>query len=105
VPARTVLEGAVAVLCHGGAGTLLGALTCGLPLVCWPQGADQFHNARTCAATGASLTAKDAGEAANALRSVLKDQAYRAAAHGLQRELEAMPSATDCVPIIEELAR
>jgi UDP:flavonoid glycosyltransferase YjiC (YdhE family) len=105
VPARALLEGAVAVLCQAGAGTLLGALRYGLPLVCWPQGTDQFHNAQTCEAAGASVTINDAAEAAQGLRSVLDGKGYRSAAQSLQREVLEMPSAAECVPVLEGLAR
>ncbi len=71
------------------AGTLLGALRYGLPLVCWPQSADQFHNARVCALAGASLTVKDATGAAHGLRSVLDGKSYRSAAQRLQLEIMA----------------
>ena len=104
-PARSLLEGAAAVLCHAGAGTLLGALRYGLPLACWPQGADQFHNARACEATGASVTISNAAEAANGLRYVLDGKSYRSAAQRLQEEVLAMPFPAQCVQVLEELAR
>lgn len=104
VPARTMLQGAVAVLCHAGAGTLLGALRYGLPLVCWPQGADQFHNARVSELAGTSVTVKDAAGAAHGLRTVLDSKSYRSAAQRLQLEIMAMPSPDECVPVLEELA-
>ena len=104
-PAQVLLEGALAVLCHAGAGTVLGALRYGLPLVCWPQGADQFHNARECEAAGASLTMKDPAGAAQALRSVLEDEQYRLAARRLREEILAMPSPAECAAVLEELAQ
>jgi UDP:flavonoid glycosyltransferase YjiC (YdhE family) len=105
VPARALLQGAVAVLCHAGAGTLLGALRYGLPLVCWPQGADQFHNARAAEAAGASVTVSDAAAAAHGLRWVLDAKGYRSAAQRLQEEVLAMPSPAQCAQVLEELAR
>lgn len=41
-----------AAVCHAGSGTTLAALTAGLPLVLWPQGADQHANARACSDAG-----------------------------------------------------
>lgn len=105
VPARALLQGAVAVLCHAGAGTLLGALRYGLPLVCWPQGADQFHNARAAEAAGASVTISDAAGAAPSLRCVLGGDGYRSAAQRLQEEVLAMPSPAQCAQVLEDLAR
>ncbi|HMK96787.1 MAG TPA: nucleotide disphospho-sugar-binding domain-containing protein [Acidimicrobiales bacterium] len=104
VPARVMLEGAVAVLCYAGAGTMLGALRYGLPLVCWPQGADQFHNARACEVAGASVTINDAHGALQGLRRVLGSEGYLSRAKRLREEVLAMPSAEQCVPVLEELA-
>ena len=104
-PARAMLEGAAAVLCHAGAGTLLGGLFYGLPLVCWPQGADQFHNAHACATAGASVTIDDDVDAAHALRTVLEDNGFRLAARRLREEILAMPSPAECVGALEQLAR
>ena len=103
-PARVLLEGAAAVLCHAGAGTLLGALRYGLPMVCWPQGADQFHNARACEAAGAGVTISDAAAAAQGLRCVLDGEGYRSAAQRLQEEVLRMPSPAHCVQVLEQLA-
>ena len=104
VPARAVLGGAVAVVCHGGAGTMLGALRYGLPLVCWPQGADQFHNSQACEAAGAGVTVSGPSELLQALRGVLDDDGYRSRAKQLQEELLAMPSAEECARVLEGLA-
>jgi UDP:flavonoid glycosyltransferase YjiC (YdhE family) len=104
VPAEIALAGASAVLCHGGAGTLLGALRQGLPVVCWPQGADQFHNARTCEEAGAGIEVVDAAGAAGAIRLVLADGHYRSAAERLRDEIMTMPSPSECVGVLEDLA-
>ncbi|HUZ21159.1 MAG TPA: glycosyltransferase [Acidimicrobiales bacterium] len=105
LPAGAVLRGAAAVLCHGGAGTLLGALSHGLPVVCWPQGADQFHNARALVGAGAGVAIGDAGEAAAAIRQVLgtAGAARRAAAGRLQAELAAMATPEETASVVEQL--
>lgn len=41
-----------AVACHAGSGTTLAALTAGLPMILFPQGADQHANAESCARAG-----------------------------------------------------
>ncbi len=61
-----VLAQADVVVCHGGSGTVCGALAAGVPLVMVPRFADQFENARRVAQEGAGLivearTAADAG--------------------------------------------
>jgi UDP:flavonoid glycosyltransferase YjiC (YdhE family) len=43
------------VVSHGGGGTILAALSRGLPLVRLPQGADQFHNAEPVAEVQAGI--------------------------------------------------
>ncbi len=54
-----VLAHARAVLCHGGSGTVLGALAAGVPVVAVPSFADQFENARRLAAAGAGLEVRN----------------------------------------------
>ncbi|MGO9661588.1 MAG: nucleotide disphospho-sugar-binding domain-containing protein [Acidimicrobiales bacterium] len=82
----------------------LGALRYGLPLVCWPQGADQLHNARACEATGASVTVSNTAEAASGLRRVLDGESYRSPAQRLHGEVLAMPCLARCLQLLEELA-
>lgn len=50
-----VLASADLVVCHGGSGTVYGALAAGVPLVVVPVFADQFENARRAARAGAAL--------------------------------------------------
>ena len=47
-----------AVVSHGGLSTITAALTAGVPLVCIPQGRDQYHNAARVAATGVGRTVR-----------------------------------------------
>ncbi len=103
MPAGVALAGARAVLCHAGAGTLLGALRHGLPVVCWTQGADQFHNARTCEAAGAGIEVADAGGAVSGPQAVLADERYRSAAQRLQDELTAMLAPAECASALEDI--
>ena len=98
VPLSDLLTGVSAVVAHGGAGTVLAALSRGLPLVLLPQGADQFLNARRVASAhagivllpeqttptaigSAGLNAERATPAAigSALRLALTDRSLRAA--------------------------
>lgn len=52
---RAVLPRARVVICHGGAGTLLGALAAGTPVIAIPFFADQPYNAERLVATGTGL--------------------------------------------------
>jgi UDP:flavonoid glycosyltransferase YjiC (YdhE family) len=98
-----VLERADLVVCHGGSGTMLGALAAGVPLVVVPLFADQFENARRIAATGAgrvveaqirtgggrSINAVAATEITRGIEDVLGDVAYRDRARGIAAEMAA----------------
>ena len=53
VPHRTVLPSAQLVITHAGLGTVMGALTHGLPLLCLPLKNDQFENAARVVSAGA----------------------------------------------------
>ena len=55
IPQEIVLPRSSAVITHGGAGSTLGALAFGLPLLIVPQGADHFFNAERIAAAGAGI--------------------------------------------------
>ncbi|MFI1914231.1 glycosyltransferase [Nocardia sp. NPDC020380] len=85
------------VLCHGGAGTSLAALSHGLPLVLTPRGADQFPTAAACRRAGAAqVLVPDEVTPDNiraAVEAALHDNSYRGAAARLQAEIAARPSA------------
>jgi UDP:flavonoid glycosyltransferase YjiC (YdhE family) len=92
-----LLPRCAAVLCHGGAGTTLAALSHGLPLVLSPRGADQFATARACHIAGAAtvLSADDITPDAvrAAVSTVLEDDSHRDAARRLRSEIIGMPTA------------
>ena len=104
VPQAEALQGADLVVCHGGSGTVFGALAAGVPLVIYPLFADQFENARRVEATGAGLVvqpdpsvsepggATGTGEAerlAAAIDTVLADRSYRRNAESIGAEMAA----------------
>lgn len=55
VDQRDALAEAAVVLCHGGSGTTLGALTAGVPTVIYAMFADQAHNARALERLGVAV--------------------------------------------------
>jgi UDP-glucoronosyl and UDP-glucosyl transferase len=60
LPQEAILPHAAAVVCHGGFGTTLGALTYGVPIVAMPLFAgDQWRNARRVAQLGAGIELAD----------------------------------------------
>ena len=59
VPQAEALAHASLVVCHGGSGTVLGALAANVPLVILPLFADQFANARALAGAAAVVIGPD----------------------------------------------
>src|SRR5438128_1215203 len=82
---------AAAIVCHGGSGTVLGALAAGVPMVVTPLFADQPHNARRVAATGTGLALFPPDLQAETLRAavsrVLGEPSFRDAAQAMAREI------------------
>jgi UDP:flavonoid glycosyltransferase YjiC (YdhE family) len=95
-----------AVICHAGAGTLLGALAYGVPVVCLPRGADQFANAEQVARTGAGITLLPGEVSVESVRDatnrVVDEASYAAAARKLRSEIELLP---DPSAVVAELTR
>ncbi|MDP9793636.1 UDP:flavonoid glycosyltransferase YjiC (YdhE family) [Catenuloplanes nepalensis] len=95
-PMAKLLPGVSAVVTHGGAGTVLGALSLGLPVVVVPQGADQFVQAAAVSAAGCGVATApgrpDPETLRAAVKTVLTDPAIAAAAADVRKQMDAMPS-------------
>ncbi len=106
VPQSEIYPRAAALLCHGGAGTVLAALTHGLPMVVTPLGADQPVTAHLVEATGAgiSLPDPDALSLRAGLERALHDANMRTASGRIAREIAAMPSMAVAVQELERFA-
>ena len=108
VPQDDVLPHARAALCHGGSGTVLGALAAGVPLVVVPMFADQPYNAERVAAVGAGLAIPQAGarpeDLRQALMRVLAEDSFRASAQKIAGEMGALPLVDDAGLALERLA-
>jgi UDP:flavonoid glycosyltransferase YjiC (YdhE family) len=77
---RAVMARSSVVVTHGGLGTVLAALTAGVPMVCLPAGRDQIENAEIVAALGAGCTLSEAsgpGQISEAVSDVLANPGYR----------------------------
>jgi UDP:flavonoid glycosyltransferase YjiC (YdhE family) len=89
---------------HGGSGSMLAALTEGVPLLLVPRGADQFENAERCQALGAAkvlMPDELTGESVrDAVATLLEEPSYRDRARELGAEITAMPSPEELVPAI-----
>jgi UDP:flavonoid glycosyltransferase YjiC (YdhE family) len=105
VPYALLLPRCSLVVSQGGSGTLLGALSLGLPHLLLPQGADQFFNAEVAVTSGTALALMGADATPDAVldgaRRLLAEPAFAAAARHVQSEIAAMPSA---VQVVEQLA-
>ena len=104
-----VLPHASVVVSHGGSGSTLAALACGLPILFVPQAADQFDNAACVQSLGAGLRLLpdelDVTAARSALESLLGDAAYRERAETIAAEIAAMPDPSALVPVLTETIR
>ena len=87
---------------------MLGALAEGRPIVALPMAADQFANAEQIVRTGAGIAVRPEARTPDAIRSaveqVLDNLSFAQAAHALQAEIVAMPSAEQRVAELVELA-
>jgi UDP:flavonoid glycosyltransferase YjiC (YdhE family) len=104
-----LLPRCAAVVSHGGAGTMLAALGCGLPVLTIPQGADQYLNAEICAGRGVGRTLLPERVTAEAVGAevdlLLGEPRYRAAAAEVAAEIAGMPAPAEVVPLLESLSR
>jgi UDP:flavonoid glycosyltransferase YjiC (YdhE family) len=94
LPQAAVLAAADVVVCHGGSGTVLGALGAGVPLVVCPLYADNARNGAAVAAAGAGVALaplEELAEPATALRvavlEVLGSPTFAASAREVATEL------------------
>jgi UDP:flavonoid glycosyltransferase YjiC (YdhE family) len=109
IPQTLLFPHCAAVVTHGGFGTVLSALSYGLPLVVIPIAADQPRNARRCTAVGVGR-ALDPTEVTpetvrEAVRAVLEDPGYTLEAQRLREEMAALPGPDYAVALLEQLAQ
>jgi hypothetical protein len=107
VPQGDVIPHAAGVICHGGSGTVLGALAGGVPLVVAPMFADQPFTAARVAAAGAgiALPTKQATAATlrQALVRVLEEPSFRLEARRLGQEIALLSSVDEAPAALERL--
>ena len=106
-----VFDEADLVVCHGGSGTVFGALAAGVPMVVVPLFADQFENGRRIVAAGAGLVVEargptvgpsrpvigtdDAPRVAAAITSLLAASSYRHSARRIAAEMATAQTADE----------
>jgi UDP:flavonoid glycosyltransferase YjiC (YdhE family) len=108
IPQAQVLGHCDLVICHGGAGSVLDALSVGVPLLIAPQATDQFYNAQRVVAAGAGRRLHDADLTPASVRRevdlLLGHARYRDTAAAIAAEIAAMPSARDALTALTALA-
>ncbi|MGH7439348.1 MAG: nucleotide disphospho-sugar-binding domain-containing protein [Polyangiaceae bacterium] len=107
VPQTLLFSRCHAIVSHGGSGTMLGALSAGLPLLSIPQGADQFRNAERCRTAGVGKALWPHELSAEAVRrdvrALLEEPRFRESAGRVRKEIEAMPGPGDVIGVLEHL--
>lgn len=102
VPLSELLDGVDAVVSVGGIGTVLAALSRGIPLVLLPVLWDQPFNAARAAATGAAVVISSPQDAGAAVAEVLGDPRFRAAAAGVAAQIAAMDPPERAVDLLAD---
>ena len=124
IPQSLVLPLCSAVLCHSGRGTVMGALGHGVPLVLAPLTADQPITAAACERAGVAVVVGttrlelpestlpiteperlSVGTVRAALRAVLDEPGYAAAAAAVRAQIAAMPEVSETAEAVEQLVR
>lgn len=120
VPQDDVFASAQVVVCHGGSGTINGALASGVALVVCPLFADQTANADAVARAGAARTVRsrrppdgllatlgneDVPAISEAITSCLCDPSYGQAAQRIARTIASAPTLDEVVGAVVRAAR
>jgi UDP:flavonoid glycosyltransferase YjiC (YdhE family) len=108
VPQADVLRRSAVVISHGGAGTVLGAASHGLPQFVLPLFADQWQNGvavrDACCGVFADPAHRSVEDIDVALRMLLAGGEHRDAATLVAAEIASMPTAADLIDEIEVIA-
>lgn len=103
VPLAELLRTTDALVHHGGSGTMLTAVTAGIPQLLLPQGADHFANTDAAVAAGFALRSSSEAVDGELLTRLLADTTLREGAARIQAENAAMPSPAQLVADFEAL--
>jgi UDP:flavonoid glycosyltransferase YjiC (YdhE family) len=108
LPLTQLLPHCDLVVCHGGWGTVIGALSHGIPVACVPISADGFINAERCEAAGVGRTIPaqelQPGLVILAVQTILQQSTYWDPAQRARSQIADMPHPNQIVPAIENLA-
>lgn len=103
IPLPTALPASAALVHHGGAGSVLGALVAGVPQLATPGPGDRRHNATLAARRGAGIAVPARGITAEVLTRLVTDAGLAAAAREVSREIAELPPPAELVARIESL--
>jgi UDP:flavonoid glycosyltransferase YjiC (YdhE family) len=107
VPQADVMPHAAAMVCHGGSGTVNAGLAAGVPMAVVPLFADQPYNARRVAEVGAGIALEGPESVVRlpeAVRSLIADRSYRAAAGRIAADARQLPTVDTATAILRSLA-
>ena len=108
IPQQLLLPACDLVVAHGGFGTVVGALSHGLPFVLVPMGADQFYNAECCVRLGVGQVVPLGEQTSDtiriAVRAALENDEFRVRAQCVRDEMAVMPGPERAVELLEQLA-
>ena len=95
------------VVCHGGSGSVIGSVAHGVPLLLFPMGADQPHNAARCVALGVGRVLDpvraDVDTIRGAIAAMITEAGPRGRAAVLRSETLALPEVAAVIPRLEAL--
>jgi MGT family glycosyltransferase len=105
-PHRDLFARASAVITHCGHGTMMKALSLGVPIVCMPMGRDQNDNAARVVHAGAGLRIQPTANVAairSAVKRVLSEPEFRAGSERLAGAIKRREGCVDAVDVLEEI--
>jgi UDP:flavonoid glycosyltransferase YjiC (YdhE family) len=105
---RLVLPSCAVLVQHGGAGTMMTALACGVPQLILPHVSDEHFNGERLAVTGAGTWLDGHSASPAAIRGVVAELAsdghWRRSAAGMAARIRAMPPPAAVIPALVSLA-
>jgi UDP:flavonoid glycosyltransferase YjiC (YdhE family) len=104
VPQADVMPHTDVMICHGGSGTVTAGLAAGVPMAVLPLFADQPHNARRVTELGAGIAVDHAAELTDAVRRLIAEPSYRAAAQRVAADICELPTVDAAARIVRGLA-
>ena len=106
-PHTLVCPQADLVVTHGGHGTIITALSCGVPVVCLPMGRDQADNAARVVWRGAGLRCSSKAGVTTLRQTIqraLEEPRFRAGARRIAEEIASHTGASQAIQEVEALA-